>query len=79
VGDVVSVVLGPEGPQQSNLPEDVAAAFEAEPEARAYFESIPTFYRRNYMRWIESAKRQETRANRVREAMELLKAGKRQR
>jgi hypothetical protein len=77
-GDAVRVVIWPEGPQQANLPGDIAAAFEAEPEARTFFESIPTFYRRNYMRWIESAKRPETRANRIRETMDLLKAGRRE-
>jgi hypothetical protein len=74
----VTVVLSPEGPQQDNMPADVVAALAAEPAAKAFFESIPTFYRRNYMRWIESARRPETRAARIAEAVALLKAGKRQ-
>ena len=36
------------------------------------------FYRRNYVRWIESAKRPETRAARIADTVALLKAGKRQ-
>ena len=58
---------------------DVAAALSAAPDACRFFESLPTFYRKNYMRWIHDAKRPETRAKRVAEMVELLSAGKRER
>ncbi len=77
-GDEVAVELFPEGPQSDNVAEDVATALDADPPARAFFDSLPTFYRNNYMRWIESAKRAETRSARIREMMALLSAGKRQ-
>ena len=50
-----------------------------EPAARRLFESLPTFYRKNFLRWIESAKRPETRARRIAETVATLKAGKRER
>jgi hypothetical protein len=78
-GATVTVILSPEGPQQDNVAADIAAALGAEPSAQAFFESLPTFYRKNYMRWIDSAKRPETRAARIAEMVALLKAGKRQR
>jgi Bacteriocin-protection, YdeI or OmpD-Associated/Domain of unknown function (DUF1905) len=78
-GARVSVSLGPEGPQVGSLAPDVVAAFEAEPEARHFFESLATFYRKNFVRWIEEAKRPETRAKRVAETVAALKAGKRER
>ena len=78
VGDTVDVVLSPEGPQSESLSTDVAEALEAEPQAKAFFESLATFYRNTYIKWIESAKRPETRAARVKEMIELLKAGKKQ-
>jgi hypothetical protein len=78
IGDSVTVVLDAEGPQLDNLPPDVAAALTAEPTALEFFGSIATFYRKNYMRWIESAKRPETRAARITEMIALLKAGKRE-
>jgi hypothetical protein len=77
-GDKVEVVLSPEGPQSENLSSDVSAALDAEPQAKAFFESLATFYRNTYIKWIESAKRPETRAARIQEMIELLKAGKKQ-
>jgi uncharacterized protein YdeI (YjbR/CyaY-like superfamily) len=56
----------------------VSSALEAEPQARTFFESLATFYRNTYIKWIESAKRPETRAARIKEMIELLKAGKKQ-
>jgi hypothetical protein len=78
-GASVDVVLSPEGPQSEALAEDLAAAFASEPQAKAFFDSLATFYRKNYLRWIESAKRPDTRAARIGEVIGLLKAGKKQR
>ena len=77
-GSNVEVVLSPEGPQSESLAPDVSSALEAEPRARAFFESLATFYRNTYIKWIESAKRPETRAARIKEMIELLKVGKKQ-
>jgi hypothetical protein len=77
-GQAVHVELAPEGPQVSTMAADVAAALQAEPQARAFFEGLATFYRKNFMRWIESAKRPETRARRIAEMVALLRAGKRE-
>ena len=76
--DHVDVALIPEGPQSENLSADVATALGAEPQAKAFFESLATFYRNTYIKWIESAKRPETRSARIQEMIELLKAGKKQ-
>jgi hypothetical protein len=78
VGNSVEVVLSPEGPQSELLASDIAAALAGVPEAREFFDGLATFYRKNYLRWIESAKRPETRAARIEEMIQLLKAGKRQ-
>ena len=77
-GDTVNVTLSPEGPQSENLSTDVAEALEAEPQAKAFFESLATFYRNTYIKWIESAKRPETRAACIKEMIGLLKANKKQ-
>jgi hypothetical protein len=77
-GDPVDVALSPEGPQSENLSTDVASALDAEPQAKTFFESLATFYRNTYIKWIESAKRPETRAARIQEMIELLNAGKKQ-
>lgn len=79
-GDVVEVVLAPEGPQRAGLAPDVAAALQAEPEAAAFFDSLAQFYTRAYLRWIDATKRRpELRAARIAEMVQLLKAGHKQR
>jgi hypothetical protein len=79
VGARVEVVLVPEGPQADMLAPDVVAVLAADPHAKAFFESLATFYRNTYIRWVESAKRPETRQARITELVSLLKAGKKQR
>jgi hypothetical protein len=78
-GAKVEVVLAPDGPQSDTLAPDVAAALAAEPQAEIFFESLAPFYRKNFIRWIESARRPETRSARIAEMMNLLKDGIRQR
>ena len=79
VGMTVTVHLESEGPQVTTMAEDINAAFASVPTALAFFNSLPTFYQKNYMRWVESAKRPETRANRIEEMIALLKEGQRER
>ena len=79
VGAQIVVVLAPEGPQLGAMAADIAAALDAEPTARRFFESLPTFYRKNFIRWIEGAKRPETRAKRIAETVATLKSGRRER
>jgi Bacteriocin-protection, YdeI or OmpD-Associated len=74
----LQVTLDPEGPQYETLAADFAAALGAEPAARHFFESLATFYRTGYVRWIEDAKRPDTRARRIAETVDALRAGKKQ-
>ena len=79
-GDAVDVVLEPEGPQRGDLAPDVAAALAADPRAGEFFDAIAQFYRRAYLRYIDSTKRRpELRAARIAEVVELLAAGIKQR
>ena len=78
-GAEVEVELTPEGPQTDALAPDVAAALAGAPDARAFFESLATFYRKGYLRWIEGAKRPETREAHIAEMIRLLSAGEKQR
>ena len=74
VGAKVDVRLSPEGPQTESLSPDINHSLEADPQAKAFFQSLATFYRRNYIQWIESAKRPETRSKRIDEMLKLLQA-----
>lgn len=78
VGDKADVTLSPEGPQSDKLTPDIVSALDAEPQAKVFFDALATFYRKNYIRWIESAKRPETRSVRIMEMIKLLNAGKKQ-
>jgi hypothetical protein len=78
-GDSVEVVLALEGPQAQLLADDISRALAAAPRAQAFFDALPTFYRKNFMRWIDGAKRPATRAARIAEMVALLKAGQRER
>ena len=79
-GDLVTVMLVPEGPQSETLAADIVAALDAEPEAARFFDGLATFYRKNYLRWIDATRRSpEVRAQRIAELVELTKAGQKQR
>ena len=80
LGDLVTVTLMPEGPQSKGLAADIVAALEAEPDAARFFDGLATFYRKNYLRWIDATKRSpELRAQRIAELIQLMKAGKKER
>ncbi|HNW71248.1 MAG TPA: YdeI/OmpD-associated family protein [Bacteroidales bacterium] len=47
------------------IPEDVMSLFGKNPEAKEFYESLSFTDRKEYMGWIEAAKRMETRNNRL--------------
>lgn len=75
-GQEVEVVLCPEGPQLDNVGEDLRDALLSNDEARTAFEGLSTFCRKNYVRWIDEAKRGETRAKRIEQTVQMLLEGK---
>lgn len=66
-------------PRVVALPEDVAALVEDNPEAAAFWETLSAGNRREYARWIEDAKRPETRQRRVEETVARLARGEKRR
>ena len=52
------------------VPDDLGAALDAAPRARAHFEAFPRSVRRSILEWIVQARRPETRARRVAETAE---------
>ena len=72
----IDVVLEPDGPQSEALAADITEALTASPEAEQFFQSVAPFYRKNFLRWIDQAKRPETRASRIAEMVKMLDAGK---
>jgi uncharacterized protein YdeI (YjbR/CyaY-like superfamily) len=58
------------------LPRYIQAALRKHPAAGRYFAGLAPSHRRRYVGWIESAKHDETKARRLKEAIRLLTAGK---
>ncbi len=76
IGDDVTVELAPEGPQRSDLADDIATALAASPAAGAFFDTLAQFYRKAYLRWIDAtSRRPDVRAARILEVVGLLAAG----
>ena len=63
-------------PSVSVLPSYIEETLRTDLLAWQYFKQLAPSYRRAYIGWIESAKRQETKEKRLREALGLLAAGK---
>ena len=68
--------LPPRYQMPATLPPHIQAALRKRPAAWRYFEALAPSQRRRYIGWIESAKREETKARRLKEAIRLLTAGK---
>jgi hypothetical protein len=75
-GDEIELEIEPEGPQRSDLADDIAAALAANPQAGEFFDGLAQFYRRGYLRWIEATKRNPAeRLRRITQTVEFLAAG----
>lgn len=64
-------------PRVIKIPKDLAKELKKDKEARAFFDKLSYTHRREYVMWINEAKREETRQNRIVKTIEMLKKGKR--
>jgi hypothetical protein len=79
-GDQVEVDIELDsGPREVAVPGDLAAALAQDDTARATFDGLSFTHRKEWVRWIEEAKKPETRATRLDKTVESLRAGKRTR
>ena len=77
-GDVVTLEIMSAGEEpEPKVPADLRKALAAAPKARALWSDITPIARRDWIHWITSTKRPETRARRIDNACEMLAAGKR--
>jgi bacteriocin resistance YdeI/OmpD-like protein/uncharacterized protein DUF1905 len=75
-GDTVALELELDtAPREVEVPEALAAALAGDPAAKAVFDQLSFTHRKEYARWIEEAKRDETRERRVAQALEMLREG----
>ena len=76
-GDAVEVELELDtAPREVEVPEALANALAKDSVACAAFERLSYTHRKEYARWIDEAKRDETRQRRVAQALEMLRQGK---
>lgn len=64
-----------DGPRTATVPDDLAAAFDREPAAREFFETLDGQNRYAVLHRIQEAKRPETRARRIEKFVAMLAAG----
>jgi hypothetical protein len=76
-GEEIDVEIVPDdAPREVVVPDDLAVALAAAPEARAFFDGLSYTNRRLYVLWVEEAKKPETRAARVARSVEMLGEGR---
>jgi len=79
-GDEVKISVEPDTePRVIEVPVELKKVFKTEKEAKALFDKLSYTHQREYVMWINEAKREETRARRVAQAIEMLKKGKKAR
>jgi hypothetical protein len=77
-GDTVTLELKPAAKEpEPRVPADLGKALAAVPDARETWSDITPAARRDWIHWITSAKRQETRERRIGSACDMLASGKR--
>jgi Bacteriocin-protection, YdeI or OmpD-Associated/Domain of unknown function (DUF1905) len=76
-GDEVHITVeADDAPRVVAIPKDLAAVFKKDKEAKALFDKLSYTHQKEYVTWIEAAKKAETRQRRIARTREMLKAGK---
>ena len=72
-GDEVDVTLEEDSePRQVEVPPDLQQALDSESAAQAFFAGLAYSHQREYVQYIEEAKRAETRQKRISKTIEML-------
>ena len=77
VGDTVKVVMEPDtAPRTIDPPPELKKALKSNQAAQASWDRYSYTHRREFAQWITEAKKPETRARRLAQAVEMLAAGR---
>lgn len=75
-GDEITVTVEPDTePRVIEIPAELKKAFKAEKEAKSFFDKLSYTHQKEYVNWINEAKKEETRQNRILKTIEMLKKG----
>jgi hypothetical protein len=78
VGERVRVILEEDTqPRVVVVPSDLKAELRTNQAALAFFDRLSYTHQKEYVRWIEEAKRSQTRKERILKTIQMLKSGKR--
>jgi hypothetical protein len=73
VGDPVRVTVERDAEERTvEVPDDLSAALAGRPDAARRFEQLSFTHRKEYVEWIQSAKRADTRARRLQKAVGMI-------
>jgi hypothetical protein len=77
-GDEIKITIEPDTePRVLEVPDDLAKELAKDKDAKAFFDKLSYTHRKEYVTWINGAKKEETRRNRITKAIEMLNQGKR--
>jgi hypothetical protein len=79
-GDEIRITVEPDTePRVLEIPRDLSKELKKDREAKTFFDKLSYTHQREYVLWINEAKKDETRRNRIAKTIELLKQGKKAR
>jgi Bacteriocin-protection, YdeI or OmpD-Associated/Domain of unknown function (DUF1905) len=77
-GDLVEVEIEPDAEvREIALPADLEAALQGDERARTFFDGLSFTHRKEWVRWLEEAKKPETRTARLEKTIAGLREGRR--
>src|SRR5215216_3917616 len=79
-GNEVKITVEPDTePRLIEIPKDLMKELKKDKEAKAFFDKLSYTHQREYVTWLNEAKREDTRQNRVVKTIEMLKQGQKAR
>lgn len=76
-GDEVAVSLAEDKEERTvEISEDIASVFNENPDAKKLFDAMSYTHKKEYIRWIEEARKPETRESRKTKMIQMLLEGK---
>ncbi|MBM3124542.1 MAG: DUF1905 domain-containing protein [Chloroflexi bacterium] len=80
IGDKVKVTIEADTEaRRVEIPKDLLKELKQDKAAKAVFDKLSYTHQKEYVKWIEEAKKAETRQNRIAKTLVMLKQGKRER
>jgi hypothetical protein len=76
-GEEVKITVEPDTEERViEIPKDLMTELKKDKVAKAFFDQLSYTHQKEYVRWVEEAKRDETRQNRIVKTIEMLKQGR---